>query len=162
MRRRHRNRRLRRAALFGLRVGRRHSFSLLSAGVLAAVFALAMTSASFETGETSESAARADAASAPRSTATSGIIPLAAPATASRAVVYYFVGSAKQRNEIAMAIHADANHLASRGQMPSIVTSNIFIVVQDYRDEAEALEFLRQLAAVPPADGTTIRVVDLR
>jgi hypothetical protein len=145
-----------------LHAAQHHYFSLLSAGILATVLALAMTSASFEVegGDQGEPPA---AQATGRPSATPGVIRAAAtPVPGPRDVVYYFVGSQTQRDEMAMALHADIAGSGMRGSSALSATARVFIVVEDYRDEAEALEFLRQLVGIPPANGTTIRVVDLR
>ena len=154
-------RRLRRTALLGLHAVQHHYFSLLSAGVLAMLLALALTSASFEVNGGRRSQSEAQAAFIPVATATA-LIVAPTPSPQRREVVYYFIGSPAQRNEITMALQADIAGLTLQGITHVTATTSVFIVVEDYRDEAEALEFLRQLAAVPPSSGTTIRVVDLR
>jgi hypothetical protein len=137
--RRRLKRRRRRTALLALHAVQHHYFSLLSAGILATVLAVALTSASFEVeggGQTELPAARA----ALQPSATPGVIRAAAtPVPGPRDVVYYCDASQTQRDELAIALQADLADSAMRGSPVLSATARVFIVVEDYRDEAEAL-----------------------
>jgi hypothetical protein len=157
-------RRLRRARLRLLRGVRRHYLSAVSALVLVGVFGVAATSASFEVSDGTSRRNDAGAAFTPWATATPDIMPLAAatPLPEPRLVVYYVIGSETQQTEIEMAVHADTVVNGWRGPAPSRDVSRVYIVVRDFRDEAEALEVLRSFATMPPVGGPSISVVDLR
>jgi hypothetical protein len=153
-------RQVRRSALRTLRVLRRHHLSLISALVLAVAAVFALTSTSIETRADPPSEAVALALQTAPATATA--TPQATPAPGPPSVVYYFIDSQEKLNNLHGALHRDLVDEALIDYQPLHGVTRIFVLIEDHRDEAEALELIRQQAALPPNDGTTIRLVDLR
>ena len=154
-------RRFKRSSLIALRIARRHYMSLVSLGILGLALALAMTHSPFDVGAPAASAPVEDTAPITPATLTTAAVQ-APPADLPRSVVYYFIDSEAARRDLEMALHRDLADETLRNYAPLHSVSHVFVMVEDARDEAEALEFLRQLAISPPRDGTTVRVVDLR
>lgn len=153
-------RRTKRATLIALRIARRHYLSVVSLAVLTIALALAMTSGGFDGARPSPGTSAAAPAPRPRAV----VVPATAPANHppdEKSVVYYFIDSPEVRQAMEMAIHRDITDESLRDYAPLHSVSRVFIMIEDARDEAEALEFLRQLAIAPP-DGANVRVVDLR
>jgi hypothetical protein len=94
--------------------------------------------------------------------ATATATPQATPAPGPPSVVYYFIDSQEKLNNLHGALHRDLVDEALIDYQPLHGVTRIFVLIEDHRDEAEALELIRQQAALPPNDGTTIRLVDLR
>jgi hypothetical protein len=156
-------RQVRRAALRTLRVLRRHHLSLISAAVLAVAAVFALSGTSFET----RAAAPSEAVVLPLQTAPAtatarSVPPQATPAPDPPSFIYYFIDSQEKLSEIHGALHRDLVDEALISYKPLHNVTRIFILIEDSRDEAEALELLRQHANAPPNDGSTVRVVDLR
>ena len=155
-------RRARALGLRCLRVARKHHFSLVSLAILGATLTITLTSSSFEIQGNAPSAAAALSATAS--------LPVASPAPAQpastsdvepRSVVYYFVSSQQQIDDMHQALHRDLVDEALVDYKPLHNVTRVFILVGDHRDEGDALELLRQQALIP-ADGYVVRVVDLR
>ena len=156
-------RQLRRAGLRALHAIEHHYLSLISAGILAVALAVALTNSGFDVSSGATAPPAAAIAPAPSGPSPSGgAQSRATPPAAARSFVYYVVDSPTQKAEIEMAVQADLSVDSLRDFPPLHSTSRAFLVIQDARDEAEVLEFLRQLAISPPLDGTNVRVVDLR
>jgi hypothetical protein len=154
-------RRARALCLRGLRVVRRHHFSLLSLAILGATLTIALTSSSFEIQGNAPSEAAA-LPPAPQSTTTAGFTqPVSTADPETRSVVYYFVSSQDQINDMHQALHRDLVDDALVGYKALHNVTRVFILVEDYRDEGDALELIRQQALMP-MDGFTVQMVDLR
>jgi hypothetical protein len=134
---------------------------MVSLGILTGLLVLALTSTRFNV--TNGSVALPVAAFTPWPAATPAVMAAGAtPLKEPGFLVYYVVDSQTQRNEIEMAVQSDINDDSLRGFAPLHRTARAFLLVQDARDEAEVLEFLRHLVISPPIDGTNVRVIDLR
>jgi hypothetical protein len=153
-------RRARVLCLRGLRVLRKHYFSLISLAILGATLTIALTSSSFELQGNAPSEAAALPSSPPQPT-TGRTQPLSTSDPEPRSVVYYFVSSQKQINDMHQALHRDLVDDALVGYRALHNVTRVFILVEDYRDEADALELIRQ-QATSPRDGYVVQMVDLR
>ena len=144
----------------GLRVARRHYLSVVSAGVVGAALAVVLTSSSFQLPADAPSEAAVLLADTPRPAAT--IAPLQpTPVPGPRSVVYYFVDSQETLNGLYAALHRDLVDEALIDYKPLHDVTRIFVLIEDHRDEAEALELIRQQTQLP-LDDTIVRLVDMR
>ena len=132
---------------------------MVSAGVLGAVLTVALTSSSFELeGGSPPVAAAVPETNFQPSPTTTATVPQVSPTPEPRSVVYYFVDSQEKIDELQHALHRDLVDEALVNYKPLHNVTRIFILIQDHRDEGDALELLRQR----PNDGTIVRAVDLR
>jgi hypothetical protein len=147
---------IRRARHLGSLIGRaawvvasRQYLSLVSAGVLAVLALLVMTSDSFESRDSSprDSAARDDAPS-----------PLWDPRPPRPQVLFYVVNDAAQRDEIAAAVNADREAFAA-GADPDYI---LYLIAGTKEEEAQTIARLNFEETAARQSGVDMRVIDLR
>jgi hypothetical protein len=160
---RRRRRRLRVLLLRGLRLTRRHYLSLVSAVIVAVVFGVALTNASFELDAGVAAQPEAVAPSAPLPAATASPVPTPAPTEEpAPKVVYYIVESVEQAWALAGARRADAVYFAAQGLPPFPPTSAYYVMYESREEELEGQRLLHELAYMAPNYGIDFYVVDLR
>lgn len=148
---------LRRIQTLGSSIGRavwliasRQYLSLLSAGVLALLAILVMTSDSFESrSSSSRQSAASDHAPSP---------PLSQPRLPRPSVLFYVVNDAAQRDEIAAAVHDDRDALAI-GAEPDYI---LYLIAGTKEEESRTIARLNFEETAARQSGVDMRVIDLR
>jgi hypothetical protein len=149
-------RRLKRAFLLALRVGRRHYLSVVSAAVLVVALGLALSNSALEV------ESRAPAPPSPRvfGIPAAGPIPVAAgpPAAAVRSdvsheVFYYMFDSERARNDFETAILADLRDWMRRGEPVPGLGQRYFLVVTTPEEETAAFQYLNDLFQLSQTEG---------
>ena len=135
---------------------------MLSAGVLGGALAVALTSASFDMPDRTSAQAGGPAVQHPLTAALAPASTHRAETMSPRVFVFYVVDSPTRQNEIEMALQSDTSFHGQNNFQPRILTFHDFLLVQTPEEEAETMEFLRDMVDVGPMEGFHVRVVDLR
>jgi hypothetical protein len=133
----------------------RHHFSLLSAAVLIAALAIALTSSSFSVPSGNAPGAASEAAMLLDRRQT-----VALPPPEERLLVYYLIDSLDQQRSILNAMANDAIYRGMFG-VPELETTVSFLYLKTPSDEAHAARIIHQVAESAPYEGFQLKVVDL-
>lgn len=157
----------RRIGLRGLRVVRRHYFSLASAAILGAALALTLSHSGIEPTRAAAPSTESTAGTPTRPATPAGQATAAAPSPTpvppSRLLVYYVVASEEEKDILELAIRSHALDQAHRGTLNlEPPTFRYFLIVRDPHEEAQAIMYLDDLAVLAQTEGYRLLVVDAR
>ncbi len=139
--------------LRGLRVARRHHFSLLSAAVLSIALVITLGGTGFGFGASETTRPITAAADTP--------LLLPQSPVASPNLVYYIVDNVDEIRVLKTAIRNDSIYLIEAGLPPLPPVSVYFMLLDTPQREADGARFLTQIAELAPIEGFSLRVVDL-
>ena len=130
----------------------RHYFSLVSAGVLAAIVVLVLSSDSFETG-----GGPGERSAVTRAEPGSGFADK--PRVRRPVVLFYLVNDPAQRDELAAAVHADRSAIVSDSSRPDYI---IYLIAGTKEEEVMTIERLNFEELLARQGGVEMRVIDAR